>query len=146
MSAADSGEAAAELLEVGRSFAQTYQPVLNTGGWRVAMLRFFEVVDPARLERAERHRLTDEVFVLTCGAAQLLLFGRGDTPQHPQVVSLEPQVAYNVRLGVWHHITLSPDAHLVIFERDDTGPQNTDYAALTPQQRSAVQRAPGYSP
>jgi hypothetical protein len=47
-------------------------------------------------------------------------------------------VAYNVRKSVWHHVVLSPEAHIVLFERSDTGPETTDYADLAPADVVAV--------
>ena len=125
-----------ELLEIGRSFDPAYRPVLSLDGWLVAMLRHFAVVDAAHLERLERHRLTDEVFVLTAGTGCLILLDdRNDSsegPATPQALPMELHVAYNVRRKVWHHVLLSPEAHVVIFERSDTGPENTDYMRLDP--------------
>jgi hypothetical protein len=34
------------LVDIGSSFAQTYQPVRSFAGWKVAMLRYFDVVAP----------------------------------------------------------------------------------------------------
>ncbi|MGH2559943.1 MAG: hypothetical protein ACRDJH_12825, partial [Thermomicrobiales bacterium] len=62
------------LVEVGASLEQTYRPVLDLGGWMVAMLRQFEVVAPAAFHRVERHRNSDEVFILTAGTADLIVF------------------------------------------------------------------------
>lgn len=120
----------AELLEVGRSFEQAYQPVLYFDGWKVAMLRHFEIVDPFALHRVERHRNTDEIFVLVEGEAELILCS-GDTPETAYVLPLERAVAYNVRVNTWHHIVMSQNAHIVLFERGETGPETTDYAFLS---------------
>ncbi|MGL4648800.1 MAG: hypothetical protein ACRC1H_05285, partial [Caldilineaceae bacterium] len=70
---AHAGRLPPHLVRVGASFAPTYQPVLEFAGWKVAMLRHFEVVDRAHLQRVERHWNTNEVFVLTAGQAHLVL-------------------------------------------------------------------------
>jgi hypothetical protein len=41
-------------------------------------------------------------------------------------------VAYNVRRNVWHHVIMSEDAHIVIFEREETGLDTSDYLTLSP--------------
>jgi ureidoglycolate hydrolase len=120
------------LVEVGASFAQAYAPVLDFAGWRVAMLRYFAVVSPAALYRVERHRNTNEVFVLTTGSADLIVLDGDERPGTPHVIPMTPSVAYNVLPSVWHHVVMSEDAHIVLFERSDTGPDNTDYADVPP--------------
>jgi ureidoglycolate hydrolase len=128
------GVVPAALLDIGESFHQRYQPVLFFDGWKVAMLRHFEAVAAERLERLERHRNTDEVFVLTSGRASLILGDGGDG--HAGMLFVQPMrlhVAYNVRCNAWHHVIMSEDAHIVIFERAETGRETTDYLALTPE-------------
>jgi hypothetical protein len=120
------------LVEIGASFAQAYAPVLDFDGWRVAMLRFFTVVSPAALQRVERHRDTHEVFILTAGHADLIVCDGEERPGAAHVIPMALHVAYNVRQGVWHHVVMSEDAHIVLFERSDTGADNTDYADLPP--------------
>jgi len=119
---------------VRKSFEQTYQPVLHLNGWKVATLRHFDVVDVATLYRVERHRNTDEVFVLVEGDADLI-FCSGDIPEKAYVLTLERAVAFNVHnvpVNTRHHVVMSQDAHIVLFERSETGAETTDYAPLSP--------------
>ncbi|MGH2531549.1 MAG: hypothetical protein ACRDJW_04505 [Thermomicrobiales bacterium] len=128
------------LVEVGASFAQTYRPLLDLGDWMVAMLRQFDVVAPAKFHRVERHRNSDEVFILTAGTADLIVFDGDEAPQEPSyVLPMRANVAYNVRQAVWHHVVMSSDAHIVLFERSETSVGTTDYAALAPGQIAALQ-------
>jgi ureidoglycolate hydrolase len=131
-------EAGSSLVEVGASFAQAYAPVLDFDGWRVAMLRHFAVVSPATFHRVERHNNTNEVFILTAGSADLILCEGNARPEAPRVIVMTRNVAYNVRKSVWHHVVLSPEAHIVLFERSDTGPETTDYVDLAPADLVAV--------
>ena len=119
------------LLEIGRSFEQAYKPVIDCDGWRVAMLRHFDAVDPESFRRVERHRKTNEVFILTTGQADLILCDGEAEPTAPQVLAMEAHVAYNVRRSVWHHVVMSAEAHIVLFERSNTSSKNTDYADLS---------------
>ena len=119
------------LLLVGESFAQTYQPVLDFHGWRVAMLRHFDVVAPETFHRVERHRETNEVFILTAGAADLIICDGDGQPGEPwYVIPMRLNVAYNIQQSVWHHVAMSLDAHIILFERTDTTVENSDYAEL----------------
>ncbi len=128
------------LLEIGRSFEPTYQPVLDFDGWRIAMLRHFDVVDPQAFGRVERHRNTNEVFILTTGQADLIVCDGEAEPSSPQVLSMEAHVAYNIRRSVWHHVVMSPQAHIVLFERSETSSKNTDYAELSFEIVGALRR------
>jgi ureidoglycolate hydrolase len=126
------------LVEVGRSFDQTYSPVLQYDGWRVAMLRYFDAVAPDRFYRVERHPNTNEVFILTAGQADLVICDTtpdGDAPGQAYVLPMERHVAYNFPPGVWHHVVMSPDAHIVLVERDDVA---CEYAEIPPDTVAAI--------
>jgi ureidoglycolate hydrolase len=120
------------LVVTGLSFEQTYTPVLDFHGWKIAMLRYFEVVAPETFYRVERHWNTNEVFILTAGQANLIVFDGAEKPTQGYVVPMDHNVAYNVQQSVWHHVVMSPDAHIILFERSETGPDTTDYEALSP--------------
>ncbi|NDJ52244.1 MAG: hypothetical protein GYB68_04055 [Chloroflexi bacterium] len=122
-----------QLMTVGKSFAQTYQPVLDFHGWKVAMLRHFDIVDPETFYRVERHWNTNEVFLLTAGQADLIIFEGDDQPGDAYYVfPMELNVAYDIGQSVWHHVVMSEDAHIVLFERSETGLETTDYAEIAP--------------
>lgn len=121
----------ADLLEIGTSFSQKYQPVLDFEGWRVAMLRHCDDVDPEKFSQAERHNETNEVFILTTGTADLIICSGNDNPEDIHVIKMVHNVAYNIPTSVWHHVLMSPDAHIILFERTNTGTENSDYAKFT---------------
>lgn len=122
-----------QLMTVGRSFAQTYQPVLDFHGWKVAMLRHFDIVAPETFYRVERHWNTNEVFLLTAGQADLIIFEGDAQPSGTYYVfPMELNVAYDIAQSVWHHVVMSKDAHIVLFERSETGLETTDYAEIPP--------------
>jgi len=123
----------ANLVEIGVSFEQKYKPVLDFAGWRVAMLRHCDHVEPSAFYRIERHRETNEVFILTAGRADLIVFDGGDTPTTSYVFPMELNVAYNIGQSVWHHCVMTPDGHVILFERTDTSLENSDYAELAPE-------------
>lgn len=122
------------LVEIGEYFGAGYAPVLDFHGWRVAMLRFGDHTSPEQFHRIERHRETNEVFMLTAGAADLIIFDGDEHPTEPQVIQMRLNVAYNVEQAVWHHAVLSEDAHIVLFERSDTSQANSDYVELSQEQ------------
>lgn len=89
--------------------------------WCVASVCHCERIAKATTQRLERHLETDEVFVLLCGTAKLYL---GEEMQ--EVVMQECQI-YSVDKGTWHTITTEPGTKVLIVEKSDTGPSNTEY-------------------
>src|SRR4051794_23699822 len=114
------------LMEIGESFEQTYKPVLDFHGWRVAMLRHNDAAVPENLYRVERHRETNEVFILTAGEADLIICDGDAQPTRSYVFPMALNVAYNIQQAVWHHVLMSPDAHIILFERTNTSAENSD--------------------
>jgi type II secretory pathway component PulL len=126
------------LLEVGQYFDDGYKPVLDFHGWRVAMLRYGEFVTAKHLHQVERHRNTNEVFILTAGEADLILCDAGDVPQNAYVLPMKHNVAYNIPDYGWHHVVMSKDAHIILFERTETSAATSDYAKLTQAQLNTI--------
>jgi hypothetical protein len=122
------------LLEIGQYFDDGYKPVLDFHGWRVAMLRYGEFVNAKHLHQVERHRNTNEVFILTAGEADLILCGPGDVPGDAYVLPMKHNVAYNIPDYGWHHVIMSKDAHIILFERTETSVETSDYARLNTSQ------------
>jgi ureidoglycolate hydrolase len=119
-----------DLVETGESFDQKFTPVLSFDGWRVAMLRHSQATDLKFFHQVERHNLTNEVFILTNGNADLIVCRNGDIPDQTYIISMKLNVAYNILASVWHHVILSKDAHIIIFERSDTSKENSNYFEL----------------
>jgi hypothetical protein len=125
-------------LEIRAFSGPGYQPVIDFGAWRVAILNYLDEIHPAKIESMERHNQTDEVFVLQKGRG-ILFLGEGD--EHigkilPQI--LEPGKIYNVKQGVWHTVVLSPDGSVLIVENRDTSRANSNYSLLDPEQRNVI--------
>jgi len=119
------------MMQIGESFEQRYQPVLDFEGWRVAMLRHMPDTDFSNLKVVERHNETNEVFILTEGNADLIVCENGEKPGKIFVFPMRKNVAYNFGKNVWHHVLMSEDAHIILFERTNTTLENTDYHELS---------------
>ncbi len=138
--ASDLGAAALpeSLIEVKQYTAPGYAPLVDYGAWRVAMLNAIDELRPQALDQMQRHDETDEVFVLLRGRCILFI---GEGTEHVtaiHAVDMEPLKAYNIRHGVWHTHTLSPDASVLVIENRDTSDANSPRTALTPQQRDDI--------
>ena len=115
------------LLEKGEWAGEGFKPVLKIGGYRLAVLKYFSGVSADNINRIERHNLTDEIFILTEGAAWMILLENAGEKSGLHVFPMRRNAAYNVRAGVWHHVLLSEDAHIIIFEKADTSKENSEY-------------------
>jgi hypothetical protein len=127
-----------ELLEIREFTGPGYQPVIDFGAWRVAILNYLDEIHPERIQSMERHNETDEVFVLVKGKGILFL---GEGAMH--ITSVIPQVMeagkiYNVKRGVWHTVVLSRDGSVLIVENQNTTRDNSNYSPLTHDQRSLI--------
>ena len=107
-----------EILEYN---GEGYNRTMHFGEWRVPFLNWAEKFEEGSGFPPERHFLTDEVFVLLSGSAFLEI---GDALER---VELKPCRIYNVHAGVWHRVSVSRDAKLLIVENHSTGPENSEY-------------------
>jgi ureidoglycolate hydrolase len=126
------------LLEIFEFNGIGYRPLIDFGTWRVAMLRYIDELIPDRIERVERHKETDEVFVLLAGQAILFIGQESDTPETLHSLVMQPLKQYNVKRDAWHVAVLSHDASILLIENRDTGITNTDYAFLNQQLRRQI--------
>ncbi len=126
------------LIEVGEYRGEGYQPLIDFGEWRVAVLRYLDALQPDRIDSVERHLETDEVFVLLTGCG--VLIAAGDSAQAGEVTALamETEKAYNVKRCVWHSILLSREACVLLVENRNTGEENSEYSSLSDEQRKQI--------
>jgi ureidoglycolate hydrolase len=129
-----------ETLEITQYTGEGYQPLIDFGTWRVAILRWAEGSLPENIETMERHTQTDEVFILLEGQATLVLGGNSVRVDgiHPQ--KLEPNKLYNVKQNAWHTLLLSRDASILIVENRDTGEDNTEYCPFSQEYKKEIQQ------
>ena len=128
------------LLEIRDYTEQGYQPIIDYGAWRVAMLRYHPELEPDAMATMQRHEETDEVFVLLAGRC-ILFLGEGDARLDAiHAVDMQPLKAYNIKRGVWHTHTPDRDATVLIVENRDTGDANSPHIAITDEHRACLVR------
>ena len=125
---AQKGERNMKELEIYEYNGEGYNPTMHFENWRVAFLHYAERFD--RIDRLERHLLTEEVFVLMKGKG-VLFIGEEAKP-----VPMEWGKMYNVKQAVWHAIKVTPDAKVLIVENHNTSRDNSEYLPLDPALRS----------
>lgn len=126
------------LLEIHQYAGEGYQPLVDYGEWRVAILRYIDELLPENIAKMQRHDETDEVFVLLEGHC-ILFLGEGDdqiTQFYAQDMALLK--LYNVKRSCWHTHTLSEGASVLIIENRNTGDHNSPEIQLSPAQQSRL--------
>ncbi len=126
------------LIEIRNYHGEGYKPLIDYGGWRVAILRYLDALQPDRIDSMERHTETDEVFVLLHGRGVLIIGGNSDQVDSVQPQTMELGELYNVKRNAWHTILLNHDASVLIVENQDTGKHNSEYADLTSEHRHMI--------
>ena len=127
-----------KLLEVRDYQGIGYQPLIDFGAWRVAILRYHSELLPQNITTMQRHNETDEVFVLLAGRCILFLGEGEDQVTNVLAQDMEPLKLYNVKRAAWHSHTLSQDASVLIVENRDTVVENSPHVALSAAQREQV--------
>ncbi len=126
------------LLEIKSYEGSGYQPLIDYGTWRVAILRYLDEIRPDRISSMERHTETDEVFVLLHGHGTLLMGGNGAQIDGVFPQQMEPGKLYNVKRNAWHNILLSRDASVLLVENRDTSRDNSEYIELSEEHRALI--------
>jgi ureidoglycolate hydrolase len=125
-------------LVISEYLGEGYQPLIDFGSWRVAILRWGPGSRAEEIKFMERHTQTDEVFVLLGGWATLLIGGNQGKVDDIQAVGLASGKLYNVKQNTWHSALLSRDALILIVENRDTGEGNSEFFQLTAEQRQVI--------
>ncbi len=126
------------LLEVRDYDGKGYQPLVDFGAWRVALLRHLDELNPDHINSMERHIETDEVFVLVEGKAILFLGGNHPAVNKIYTQAMEIGKIYNIKRNTWHTAALSQDAKIVLVENCDTSEQNSEYTFLSPEHLQTI--------
>lgn len=121
-------------IEVKEYTAPGYAPVIDYKSWRVAVLNDCEELEVKNLKTMQKHLLSDEVFVLLKGSCTLFTGGNGDSVANISSLAMKPYKCYNVKAGVWHTHTLTPDSSVLIVENRDTCDANSPTMKLNEQQ------------
>ncbi len=111
------------MIESYKYEGEDFKSVMSYEGWKIGILRNSERFSVGN-DIWERHKLTDEVFVLLSGAA--LLKARDDDG-NIEKVEMKPCTVYNVPKNVWHHIIVADeDTTVLVVENSNTSAANTE--------------------
>jgi len=124
-------------LEMFEYSAQGYLPLVYSAGWMVALLNYEPGMDFKNASEIERHKQTDEVFILLKGKAVFCLATDGHSLE---VIELLPGRIYNVLKGTWHTLLATKDAAFAIVENRDTDKFDTEIRPMKTGERQDMLR------
>ncbi|MFA5263270.1 MAG: hypothetical protein WC378_05550 [Opitutaceae bacterium] len=121
--------------------ASGYCPVLVRDGWQIGHLNFMPALCSEAIDRVERHKKTDEVFILIRGGASLIAATETPAGLTWEVQQMRPGVTYNIPTALWHAIAMAPDNVVLIVEKNDTHLNDVEYRGLTDADRLSLSAA-----
>lgn len=121
-----SGRECPKGVEMTKAHIGGYEALAEFEEWKCAIITYAERFSKDKLWRLERHMETDEVFILVKGEASLYI---GETGEE---LEMEKYASYSIKKGVWHAVSVSEDAFIIIVENRNTGIQNTEYMNWKP--------------
>lgn len=107
-----------------------YKPFVAFGDWMVAALNWEPIFDADKLGEIERHKETDEVFVLWKGRGALFV----SNGEGIELIDMEPGAIYNIPQGTWHNLVSTRDASWIIVETRGTDIHDTEIRQMTTQE------------
>ena len=126
------------LLQEGTPATPGYAKIISLEDWCVATLTCFDRTRPGLFEKVERHLQTPEVFVLTEGCADLIVCSGDESPEEIFVRPMERSRTYCIPAGVWHHVVMSENAYIVLFEKCDTSAENSEYHYFSSEKKESI--------
>lgn len=126
------------LLEVLTHTGPAFRPLVDFGGWRVAVLNYIDHLKAEKLTNMQRHDETDEVFVLLQGRCILFVGDGNEDAGTIHAEDMAPLTVYNVKRGTWHNHTLSEEASVLVVENSGTTVDNSPFCELTAGQAARI--------
>ena len=101
-------------IQVFSSSKNGFEVIHSFDGWQIGMIRYSDILKKASKERLEKHELTDEAFVLLEGEASIYV------GIELKKTEMKTGFVYNIPKNMWHTITLSEDACVIVIENIKT--------------------------
>ena len=119
------------LVEIVRFDEEGYEPLMSFEDWCVAMLNSCEELLEENISYMEKHLLTDEVFILLEGEAELLLADGEDEIDRVHRIKMARGSVYQVKQFAWHSVAMKENSKILLVEKKGTGEDNTPKIAVT---------------
>jgi ureidoglycolate hydrolase len=119
-----------ETIEEYEHIGQGYNPFLIRGRWQVAQLNYHPRLAFDAIDRVERHKATDEVFISFRGRPVLIGAVEEAGALRLERCAMRPGVTYNIPAGVWHAIAMRAEDVVLIVEDANTHLHDVEYRPL----------------
>lgn len=124
-------------LKVVRLSGVGYRPIIKSDNWQVAVINW----EGPRTEitSLEKHKLTDEAFLLIEGSVYLIIFrNRG---LNFDVFRMRTNSVYSVLKNTWHAVILEGRCKVIIVEKTDTHLNDDIRRKLTLDERTKITKS-----
>ena len=118
-----------------------YNPFFIRDHWQVAQLNYLPELGMQAIKKMEMHAATDEIFVLIKGTAILILGIKEENEFSFELTKMKIGVTYNIPIGAWHGIAMSPDAEVIIVEKSNTHLEDVTYHNLSLEEQGKLNEA-----
>ncbi|TVP85730.1 MAG: hypothetical protein EA375_03110 [Acholeplasmataceae bacterium] len=138
-----------KLYDIYEAGSAGYHKLFHHQNWRVAILNYIDDLALDNIRSVEAHLETDEAFVLLEGDAVLVLgqCNQGDIKGF-ECVRMQPGQVYKIPKGVYHAVTMTEDAKVLIIEEENTCPDNSPTIPLDAESQQMMKariRASGFT-
>jgi hypothetical protein len=121
----------------GEGLARVYE----NKAWMVGLKNYKPANDAALFTEIERHRQSDELFLLLAGSCVLLSAFEENGALRFEAQSMKTGALYVIPSPLWHTTITTPGARLALIEDPGTGATNSDVRALSAGELEAARKA-----
>lgn len=119
------------LMETLRFDEEGFEPLMSFEDWSVAILNSVDILQEENISYMEKHLLTDEVFVLLEGQADLFLAEGENEITKVYRTPMEIGTVYRVKQYAWHTVAMKDNTKILLVEKKGTGEENTPRVSIT---------------
>jgi hypothetical protein len=121
----------------GEGLARVYE----NNAWMVGLKNYKPANDAALFTEIERHRQSDELFLLLAGSCVLLSAFEEKGSLRFEAHAMKTGALYVIPSSLWHTTITKPGSKLALVEDPGTGAANSDVRSLSAVQREAARKA-----
>jgi hypothetical protein len=121
----------------GEGLARVYE---NTA-WMVGLKNYKPANDAGLFTEIERHRESDELFLLLAGSCVLLSGFEEKGSLRFEAQAMKTGTLYVIPSSLWHTTITKPGARLALVEDPGTGAANSDARVLSAEELGAARKA-----
>lgn len=124
-------------LEVSKLSGIGYRPIIKSENWQIAVINWKGL--RTEIKSLEKHKLTDEVFLLIEGSVYLVVSKDGGCDF--DIFRMNKNNAYNVLKNTWHAVILEERCKVIIVEKTDTHLHDDIRRKLTLDEKTKIMKS-----